>query len=230
MYSFCRMAEVRSILAASPFLFQSSWARVISGEEEGVFGWISVNYQLGLLSNTSGVANITQGALDFGGASTQVTMAPVLGVDLLAGSYQVELSGGVSAQLYTHSYLYYGMVEAQVGVVNLLRTLNGCSRLGFLLGATEPHCGPRCILCCCQCDGRLFNASVWLRLEGHCTRTCRSPCRAAVGNITNPCYFVGAPPAVVLSPTLGTTVSLTGGGDFGGAGCKCAFSWVFSFP
>ena len=55
------MASVRSIIAASPFLFEPSWARVISGEEEGVFGWISANYQLGLLSNTTGVSNVTQG-------------------------------------------------------------------------------------------------------------------------------------------------------------------------
>jgi Golgi nucleoside diphosphatase len=100
------MQRVRGVLSASAFLFEDRWARVISGEEEGVFGWITVNYQLGLLSNATGVANVTVGALDFGGASTQITVAPVLGVDLLAGSYELVLSGGIDTQLYTHSFLY----------------------------------------------------------------------------------------------------------------------------
>jgi Golgi nucleoside diphosphatase len=28
----------------SPFLFRKSWARIISGKEEGGFGWIAFNY------------------------------------------------------------------------------------------------------------------------------------------------------------------------------------------
>lgn len=55
------MTEVRGILRQSPFLFRDAWASIISGEEEGVYGWISTNYQLGLLSNTTGLANRTKG-------------------------------------------------------------------------------------------------------------------------------------------------------------------------
>ena len=55
------MTEVRGILRQSPFLFRDAWASIISGEEEGVHGWISTNYQLGLLSNTTGLANRTKG-------------------------------------------------------------------------------------------------------------------------------------------------------------------------
>jgi len=35
-----------------PFLYTSGFnTRVLSGEEEGVFAWIAVNYQLGVFSN-----------------------------------------------------------------------------------------------------------------------------------------------------------------------------------
>jgi Golgi nucleoside diphosphatase len=50
------MAAVRALLSnrvACPFLFQPSWARVISGEEEGVYGWLTVNYMAGTLQNAS---------------------------------------------------------------------------------------------------------------------------------------------------------------------------------
>jgi Golgi nucleoside diphosphatase len=38
------MINVRLELSLSKFKFSSENARVISGEEEGVYGWLSVNY------------------------------------------------------------------------------------------------------------------------------------------------------------------------------------------
>lgn len=45
------MADVRRVLGASPFQFAPRQARVISGEQEGVFGWLTVNYLAGLVSS-----------------------------------------------------------------------------------------------------------------------------------------------------------------------------------
>ena len=43
--------------------------RVISGEEEGVFGWITANH---LAQTLLGTTAVSYGTLDLGGASTQV--------------------------------------------------------------------------------------------------------------------------------------------------------------
>ncbi len=101
------LTSIRQYLAdpaTSPFQFQSEWARVISGEEEGVFGWLTVNYAAGkfgtappppsLSSASNGKRKLElnakggggggaatdptsyYGALDMGGASTQITFSP----------------------------------------------------------------------------------------------------------------------------------------------------------
>ena len=67
------MAEVRRYLAASLFDLQS--AVIISGQQEALFGWMTVNYMLGLLGD--GGPFPTVGALDLGGASTQITFLPL---------------------------------------------------------------------------------------------------------------------------------------------------------
>ena len=100
------LSEVRAYLSTTGFMFQDSWARVISGEEEGVYGWITVNYVNGLLGETGQ----TLGALDLGGASTQITYKA--SVDLLSNLYNVQLGSALNEDVYTHSFLYFGSNEA----------------------------------------------------------------------------------------------------------------------
>ncbi|KAK0239586.1 nucleoside-diphosphatase [Armillaria nabsnona] len=51
-----------------------SSVRIITGEEEGLFGWIAVNY---LMDGFTGTSNpTTYGFLDMGGASTQIAFEP----------------------------------------------------------------------------------------------------------------------------------------------------------
>ena len=38
------MSNIRSILHESGFMFRDDWARIISGDEESVFGWLVANY------------------------------------------------------------------------------------------------------------------------------------------------------------------------------------------
>eukprot|EP01012_Entosiphon_sulcatum_P005852 TRINITY_DN126_c0_g1_i1.p1 TRINITY_DN126_c0_g1~~TRINITY_DN126_c0_g1_i1.p1 ORF type:complete len:895 (+),score=160.71 TRINITY_DN126_c0_g1_i1:104-2788(+) len=86
----------------SPFLFKPEWAKVISGEEEGVFGWVTAN----LLHNTTGSGSgVLYGALDLGGASTQITFNPA--ETPYENYFELKLVAD-RIPLYTHSYLNYG--------------------------------------------------------------------------------------------------------------------------
>ena len=83
----CCMPHTSSIRPGQLLLcrFEPSWARVISGDDEGAFGWLALNYQQGRLrphqpaaaaaaGSTAASSNITSlGALDLGGSSLQVT-------------------------------------------------------------------------------------------------------------------------------------------------------------
>jgi apyrase len=128
------MADVRRILSSGPFQFKSEWARTISGEEEGVAGWIAVNYNAGLLPGQSSATGTTIGALDLGGASAQITFVPPSGVDILSAQFDLRLTVAARVSLYTHSFLYYGINEA-VRRINELVVVSS----GLLAGATIPH-------------------------------------------------------------------------------------------
>ncbi|KZP17865.1 hypothetical protein FIBSPDRAFT_792653 [Athelia psychrophila] len=55
-----------------------SSVRIITGEEEGLFGWIAVNYLMDGFTGqeTPGIDRTTYGFLDMGGASTQIAFEP----------------------------------------------------------------------------------------------------------------------------------------------------------
>ena len=101
--------SVRAYLAATGFGTAS--ARVVSGAEEGVYGWLTVNYLLGHLEH--GGPFPTVGALDLGGASTQITFEPL---DFPRAHGQVVDLGGNTYHLYTQSYLGLGQDQARARV------------------------------------------------------------------------------------------------------------------
>ena len=134
------MSDVRSILSAGPFMFKPSWARTISGEEEGVAGWIAVNLAAGSLPGQSTAPRTTVGALDLGGASTQITFVPPAGVDILSSQFDLRLTIASQTSLYTHSFLYYGQTEA-IRRINELVVLSSGAQPGVPppAGSTIPH-------------------------------------------------------------------------------------------
>lgn len=103
----------------SPFLFRSTWAKVIPGVEEGAFGWISYNYLKQIIgpkrsSNTQEILPFA--VVEMGGASTQVTqIAPSdKEASSIPDSFKYTFTiEGQSYSLYTHSYLGYGAEQAR---------------------------------------------------------------------------------------------------------------------
>ncbi|ERE80341.1 ectonucleoside triphosphate diphosphohydrolase 1-like protein, partial [Cricetulus griseus] len=113
------LAAVSRSLSKYPFDFQG--AKIITGQEEGAYGWITINYLLGrftqeqrwlTLISTDHQKQETFGALDLGGASTQITFVPLNStIEAPENSLQFRLYGE-DYSVYTHSFLCYGKDQA----------------------------------------------------------------------------------------------------------------------
>lgn len=122
---------VRDTLAASGFRFErgdgndlenTSWARVISGEQEGINGWLAANYLAKVFhqSPTADQGINTLGVVEMGGTSLQLTYVPSAAVmqSFVSSSssslplYPLHIAGH-SFTVYTHSYLRYGLQAAE---------------------------------------------------------------------------------------------------------------------
>ncbi|XP_068430993.1 ectonucleoside triphosphate diphosphohydrolase 2 [Clinocottus analis] len=105
------LQEVGHKIQSYPFSFQG--ATVLSGQSEGAYGWVTVNYLLenfikyGFVGRWLSPGRPTVGALDFGGASTQITFATQEEVENEHDVMKLRLYGH-EYSLYTHSFLCYG--------------------------------------------------------------------------------------------------------------------------
>lgn len=93
------------------FAAQSDWrlikAKTITGKEEGIYGWLAVNYGLGILASDKPLV----GVIDMGGASTQVTF-PITRPEAIDEHSSIELDVyGRHIQLFAHSFLGLGKNE-----------------------------------------------------------------------------------------------------------------------
>ncbi|XP_069424251.1 protein CC2D2B isoform X6 [Ovis canadensis] len=113
------LAVVASSISKYPFDFQG--ARIISGQEEGAYGWITVNYLLGKFTQKLSWFNLkpskddtqeTYGALDLGGASTQITFVPRNETTESPDNNLYFRLYGKNYNVYTHSFLCYGKDQA----------------------------------------------------------------------------------------------------------------------
>ena len=99
-------AVMRAFKSQTPFQVDSYSALVIPGEFEGAFGWVTANYLQNKLTLHGAQTNAY---IDLGGASAQITFEPLS--PPLAGDFPVVLDG-TRHELYTHSYLRFGIVQA----------------------------------------------------------------------------------------------------------------------
>lgn len=89
-------------------------ARVISGEEEAIYGWTAVNFVKGtLIPNSEGSgavqrANLTYGVLEMGGASTQIGFFEPE-ADVMANLFKLQIGAAKHWNVYVHSFLYFGI-------------------------------------------------------------------------------------------------------------------------
>jgi len=109
------------------FMFEKEFARVISGEEEAVYGWTGVNFALGsLLASSEGSGTVmdpgkTYGTLEIGGASAQIAFYRS-NEDIMSNLFKLQIGQGKHWNIYAHSFLYYGVNEAWNRMGALLST------------------------------------------------------------------------------------------------------------
>ncbi|KAK5851737.1 hypothetical protein PBY51_023265 [Eleginops maclovinus] len=103
--------EVGHKIQSYPFSYRG--ATILSGQEEGAYGWVTVNYLLenfikyGFVGSWLSSGRPTVGALDLGGASTQITFETQDNVEDKKDLMTLRLYG-YDYSLYTHSFLCYG--------------------------------------------------------------------------------------------------------------------------
>ncbi|XP_072208818.1 ectonucleoside triphosphate diphosphohydrolase 8-like [Excalfactoria chinensis] len=110
------LAEIAKTIQEYPVAFYG--AQIITGEEEGAYGWITINYLLESFTKYSPKAHTwvhpeadnSFGALDLGGASTQISFAPKGSVIKWNETSTLTLYG-YNYNIYTHSYICYGQNE-----------------------------------------------------------------------------------------------------------------------
>jgi len=104
------LEHIRSYFRTLPFHFRDDMASVATGEEEGVFGWISANYLMGNLKpDKVPTSQTTMGSLDLGGASAQIVFMPQKST--IQHAFPLHL-GPHRIQLYSYSFLHFGVREA----------------------------------------------------------------------------------------------------------------------
>ena len=96
----------------------SSTARILSGDEEGKLGWVTVNYLLGNLKQTNLPEKFNErkqmlevGALDWGGASSQITF-PVEKSTTVDSHIEEVSFFNHTQRIFTMSNICYGQSEA----------------------------------------------------------------------------------------------------------------------
>ena len=115
------LGAVRSLFSNKtycPFYFEEEYARILSGEEEAIFGWAGINFAMGnLVEESEGAGTVinpklTYGALDMGGASTQISFYEP-DQDIMSNLFKLQIGQGKHWNLYAHSFLYFGLNEAR---------------------------------------------------------------------------------------------------------------------
>ncbi|KAL9025405.1 MAG: hypothetical protein Q9196_005764, partial [Gyalolechia fulgens] len=120
------LAAVRTRLEAKyPFPIVSDemgGVQVMEGKDEGVYAWITTNYLLGKIGGPD--KSPTAAVFDLGGGSTQIVFEPTFKSPskgfpetLAEGDHKYKLKfGGRTFDLYQHSHLGYGLMEARKAI------------------------------------------------------------------------------------------------------------------
>lgn len=103
-----------------PFpIIKEQGVAIMDGGDEGVYAWVTVNYLLSRINSVDKTSTVA--IMDLGGASTQIVFEPltVNGHSVAQGKHRVPMSfNGNNYVLFQHSYLGYGLIQANKAINN----------------------------------------------------------------------------------------------------------------
>lgn len=105
--------SVCNTLVSSPFIFKCEWATLMSGFDEGLYGWVTVNYLKHTLDKGS---STTLGIIDLGGGSVQIVFEPSKADKVPADMKRALPLAGGTKTVYVKSHLGYGLDEARKSI------------------------------------------------------------------------------------------------------------------
>lgn len=117
------LKEVRKHLEQDyPFaVVDKKGIEIMSGDDEGVYAWITTNYLLGNIGSSEKLP--TAAVFDLGGGSTQIVFEPEFknGEKMIDGEHKYNIDfGGRSFELYQFSHLGYGLMAGRNKVNSLI--------------------------------------------------------------------------------------------------------------
>lgn len=113
------LTHVTDYLNKYPFTVSDDAVTILSGQSEGAFAWLTLNYLLGNLGKSY---DQTVAAIDLGGGSVQqaFAMGPNEIKEAPKPDYITKLKGGGKVyDVYVHSYLGYGLMAARAAVLEI---------------------------------------------------------------------------------------------------------------
>lgn len=132
------LEDVKNVVKEHGFLHRKSWIRVLSGKEEAYYGWVALNFKMGVFKSSSRLS--TLGLLDLGGSSLQV----VAEVDVSMEDEHAFRSkiGPVEHDLVAYSLPAFGLNEAfDRTIVMLSHTQALRASVGGMLEVRHPCLG-----------------------------------------------------------------------------------------
>lgn len=119
------LEAVRELIKSeSSFKYKAEWITILEGTQEASYLWVAMNYLLGRAGKDY---SETVGTIDMGGGSMQMTYA--LSEENAAGASNITIGGknyvqqrnvkGKIYQLYTYSYLNYGLLAARAEILKV---------------------------------------------------------------------------------------------------------------
>ncbi|XP_026886899.2 ectonucleoside triphosphate diphosphohydrolase 5 isoform X1 [Electrophorus electricus] len=124
------LEEVQNVFDESPFYVPADSVSILSGTNEGILAWVTLNFLTGHLYPKT---KKTVGILDLGGGSTQITFLPKSKktIERVPADYIARFDVfNTTYELYTHSSLGHGIKAARLAAMGAL-TSEGLERKAF---------------------------------------------------------------------------------------------------